>query len=170
MEIEAVPSRKGNVRRAFWWLFVNKREEIPFIVFWNFLFTFLVTRTYVYLTNHDIVSLIIPEYVVLNAVHVHHFFWGIIILAAVGFWALYDIRPVAHRRLAVIYGIGLGLTFDEFALWLRLKDDYGARLSYDAVITISLVFLNVIYFPGFWKRMGSSITRVIRAVKRRMLG
>ena len=100
------------------------------------------------------------RYVFIRGVHVHHLNFGIIILGITGFLALYDLRPWAHRKLAVFYGIGLGLTFDEFALWLRLQDDYYARISYDAIIIIALILLNIIYFSDFWRRMGKVIRRV----------
>jgi hypothetical protein len=46
--------------------------------------------------------------------------------------------------------VGLGLTFDEFGMWLRLQDDYWSRLSYDAIIVISLFFINIVYFYSSW--------------------
>lgn len=140
---------------------ISKLEEIPFIVFLSFLLTFVTARAYVYITNHDIMDLPFRfRYVFIKGVHIHHLNFGIIILVIVGFIALYDIRPGTHRRLAILYGIGLGLTFDEFALWLKLSDDYYARISYDAIIIISLILLNIIYFSNFWGRMGKRIVRM----------
>lgn len=153
--------KRGRVKRAFWFLFVNKREEIPFIVFLSFLTTFVATRVYLYLTNNDIVNMFgFWRSLTIRGVHIHHFIFGIVILSVISFVALYDVRPVVHRRLAILYGLALGWIFDEFALWFGLKDNYSARLSYDAVITVSLIFLNMIYFRGFWKRMGRRVSRV----------
>ncbi|MBI5221852.1 MAG: hypothetical protein HY979_03535, partial [Candidatus Magasanikbacteria bacterium] len=45
-----------------------------------------------------------------------------------------------------VYGIGLGLTFDEFGMWVRLADTYWVRQSYDAIIVIFLVLLNIAYY------------------------
>lgn len=145
-------SRLRNLLRA---LFISKLEEIPFIVFLSFLLTFIIARSYVYITANDIMDL--PSAVFVGNTHVHHLNFGIIILVVSGFVALYDITPKVHRQLAIFYGIGLGLTFDEFALWLRLQDDYYASITYDAIITISVILLNIIYFPNFWKRMGGKI-------------
>ncbi len=139
-------------------LFTSRLEEIPFIVFLSFLITFVVSRSYVYITSHDILELkFLIDNVYIHGIHVHHLNFGIFILVITGFLALYDLRPVLHRRLAVLYGIGLGLTFDEFALWLKLKDDYYARISYEAIIIISLILLNIIYFPNFWKKRGTQV-------------
>jgi hypothetical protein len=41
-----------------------------------------------------------------------------------GFAALTTRDPKWHLRIALIFGIALGLTLDEFALWLRLADVY----------------------------------------------
>lgn len=148
---------------------VSKLEEVPFIVFLSFLLTFVLARLYVYLTNHDIMDFPWGQYVYIRGVHVHHLNFGIFILVIAGFAALYDLRPVAHRKLAVLYGIGLGLTFDEFALWLKLTDDYYARISYDAIIIIALVLLNIIYFSDFWRRMGRTILRMVEVITGRKM-
>src|SRR6266705_3385839 len=47
--------------------------------------------------------------------------------------------PAALPAAAVIYGIGLGLTFDEFGMWLHLNGDYWQRASFDAVIVLAAV-------------------------------
>ncbi len=73
-----------------------------------------------------------------GGLHVHHHVFGIVTmmvagvvsfaLSDVGFW--YDLCALA-------FGIGLGLTIDEFALWLHLDDVYWAeegRSSIDATL------------------------------------
>jgi hypothetical protein len=153
--------------RIFKYLFISRLREIPFIIFLSFLLTFVVTRLYIYITNHDLLeALPLIEQVSIKGTHIHHLSWGIILLAIVGFWALYDLRPHVHRLLAILYGIGLGLTFDEFALWLMLKDNYYARSSYDAIIIVSLILLNIIYFPGFWSRMSKRIYHLFNFFKK----
>ncbi len=150
-------------------LIVSKLDEIPFIVFISFLCTFIVARTYVYLTAKDILkSPLFLEAVYIKGIHIHHLNFGILILVIVGFFSLYDIHAEAHRRLAIFYGIGLGLTFDEFALWLKLQEDYHSRVTYDAVIIICLILLNIAYFPLFWKKMGSRILKLFRLISRKV--
>ena len=156
---------KNAIKKTINKLIVSKLDEVPFIVFISFLCTFLVARTYIYLTATDILnSPLFLEEIYIRGVHIHHLNFGIFILVIVGFFSLYDIRPELHRRLAVVYGIGLGLTFDEFALWLKLQEDYYARITYDAVNIISLILLNTIYFPSFWKKMGSRVLRTVRLI------
>ena len=59
-----------------------------------------------------------------SGLHIHHLFWGILLLMATGFAALATRDPKWHLRIAVVFGLGLALTLDEFALWLRLADVY----------------------------------------------
>jgi hypothetical protein len=59
-----------------------------------------------------------------SGLHIHHLFWGILLLMVTGFAALATRNPRWHLRIAVIFGIALGLTIDEFAMWLRLADVY----------------------------------------------
>ena len=66
--------------------------------------------------------------------HIHHLNYGIFLLAGVGAYLLFSPGPVAPAA-AVIYGIGL--TFDEFGMWLHLNGDYWQRASFDAVIVLA---------------------------------
>lgn len=59
-----------------------------------------------------------------SGLHIHHLFWGILLLMATGFAALATRAPEWHLRIAIVFGVALGLTLDEFAMWLRLADVY----------------------------------------------
>ena len=79
-----------------------------------------------------------PGNVSVGGTHIHHMVWGILAILVTGYVAI-AIAPGSPGReiLAVLFGIGAGLTLDEFALWLNLKDVYWSeqgRSSIDAVI------------------------------------
>ncbi len=60
--------------------------------------------------------------------HLHHYMWGIGMLAGVGAVAVKgDEKLRRHPATALAYGIGLALIVDEFALLLDLKDVYWAK-------------------------------------------
>jgi hypothetical protein len=60
--------------------------------------------------------------------HLHHYMWGIGMLAGVGAVAVHgDERQRSHPAVAMSYGSGLALIVDEFALLLDLRDVYWAR-------------------------------------------
>jgi hypothetical protein len=59
--------------------------------------------------------------------HIHHFVPGILLAFASGGGALVTKDPRKEQLLAIPFGVGLGLTFDEFALLLDLEDVYWTR-------------------------------------------
>lgn len=64
----------------------------------------------------------------LGGEHLHHYLWGIGLLAGVGAVAVRgDEHLRQHPVVAVSYGSGLALIVDEFALLLDLRDVYWAR-------------------------------------------
>ncbi len=84
-----------------------------------------------------------PGSVKTGGVHVHHLVFGIVLLMLAGFldFAFQPDSPWLEI-LAVGFGIGAGLTLDEFALWLHLEDVYWAeegRRSVDAVIVATII-------------------------------
>src|SRR6202035_2064915 len=60
--------------------------------------------------------------------HLHHYMWGIGLLAGVGAVAVKgDEKLRRHPATALAYGGGLALIVDELALLLDLKDVYWAK-------------------------------------------
>src|SRR5512142_3142391 len=68
-----------------------------------------------------------------SGLHIHHLFWGILLLMATGFVALATRAPAWHLRIAIVFGVALALTLDEFALWLRLADVYWSPEGLESV-------------------------------------
>src|SRR5207249_7502971 len=70
--------------------------------------------------------------------HVHHLNYGIVLLSAVGTWALLWAPGGARLKAALAsFGVGLGLTFDEFGMWVHLGGSYWQRASFDAVVVVA---------------------------------
>jgi len=135
---------------------------MSFNVLVSFLFTFIIVRIYVILGTIGIID---DPHLYIRGYHIHHLNYGIFILAVAGFLALI-FQDAKHRlKIGVLYGIGLGLTFDEFGMWLKLENDYWMRTSYDAIIIISLIFASIVYFPFFWHGVIDYIEKVIRRIK-----
>ena len=82
--------------------------------------------------------------------HLHHYLWGIGLLAGVGVVAMRgDERHRRHPAVAISYGAGLALIVDEFALLLDLQDVYWAkqgRISVD--LGIGGIAASGSYFAG----------------------
>ena len=104
----------------------------------SFLVTFILARVFVFL----IMSKEMPNlYLFMHGTHVHHLNYGIFLLAAVGGYSVFR-RPIgrAAEITALLYGVAMGLTFDEFGMWLHLGGSYWQRTSVDAVIIVSALF------------------------------
>lgn len=102
-----------------------------------FLLTFAIARILVLL----IMSRRIPDFFLfVGQTHVHHLNYGIFLLVTVGAWLLlFPPGAIGRRSAAIAYGVGLGLTFDEFGMWLHLGGSYWQRSSYDAVVVVAVV-------------------------------
>ncbi len=75
-------------------------------------------------------------------IHVHHYFYGIIILASIGFIAL--VYPgLTNRLIAAIYGLGLFLVMDEANMWFKFREDNPGRYRYIGSILVALAFFAV---------------------------
>jgi hypothetical protein len=95
-----------------------------------------------------------------SGVHLHHLVFGIVtmmIAGATGFTVLGDSPYV--EICAFVFGVGAGLTIDEFALWVYLEDVYWAeqgRVSIDAtVIAAAAMGLILLGFTPFTFETGS---------------
>jgi hypothetical protein len=121
-------------------------QKLARLVLGAFLLTFLLSRIFVLL----IMSRRIPDlFVHVGQTHVHHLNYGIFLLSAIGAYLLFE-RPTGRRLsfCAVIYAIGLGLTFDEFGMWLHLGGGYWQRASYDAVVIIAALLGLIVVAPA----------------------
>jgi len=118
-------------------------------VLWMFiglLVTFVVTRTvtrYIRFRSGGGESSGPVRDIVIGGVHIHHQVFGIVIMLSSGL-ALIAGTPVgdALNLAAAIFGVGVSLTFDEFALWLHLEDVYWTnegRQSVDAIFCVLAV-------------------------------
>ena len=117
-----------------------------------FLLTLAVVRSFTYCIHYHVLPL--RDLVLKSGLHIHHLFWGILLLMLVGLGALATRAPRWHLRLALVYGVALGLTLDEFALWLRLADVYWSpegRESLEAMAVAAAVLgLFALGLP-FWR-------------------
>ncbi len=115
------------------------------VVFFAFLVTFVLARISVFL----IMARRIPDvYLHLGGTHVHHLNYGIFLLSGIGAYLLFR-RPIGRALsvTAVVYGVGLALTFDEFGMWLHLGGSYWQRASFDGVSVVAALLGLVAFAP-----------------------
>jgi hypothetical protein len=113
-------------------------ERTGFVLLAAFLVSFLFIRTSARLIRSPRVPWWPGSVKTGSGLHLHHLVWGIVLLLVMGFlgFALEAESPW-HEILAGAFGVGAGLTLDEFALWIYLRDVYWTeegRASLDAVV------------------------------------
>ena len=78
--------------------------------------------------------------------HIHHYVYGIFILAIAGYLAMIFKGDRATSWIALLYGLGIGLTFDEFGMWLSPPLQRGTRWNTGGLefVVIALAFLGLV--------------------------
>lgn len=150
--------------------FRHMRRERQFIAAVSFFVTFAIAR---FVTHSMRGGSTLFRSVLIGETHVHHLVWGIVLLIAVGYaWLLQlgtGANPEARRAsrfMSMLYGVGVALTLDEFAMWLHLEDVYWerqGRASIDAVVLFGSLVLVGIWGMPFARAVWRRLTRGRRA-------
>jgi hypothetical protein len=92
-----------------------------------------------------VVSLFFPRFhwEPLQGMHIHHYVYGIFILTAAGYLALVFKGPRATAWIALLYGLGVGLTFDEFGMWVNPPFVRGVRWNTNGLAIVAVVIAAV---------------------------
>ncbi len=128
-------------------------KEVDFLILVAFTVSFGFIRTSAHLIRAQ-VSWWPGNVETKSGTHIHHLVWGILLLMTMGYLGLaVDLGSPWLELTAIAFGVGIGLTLDEFALWLNLEDVYWSekgRQSIDAVIIVaSLLGLSLLGLQ-FW--------------------
>lgn len=132
----------------FWDNLVQHEEQGIFLVLAGFLLSFAFIRMSTRIIRSESISWWPGNIESEGGVHVHHLVFGIVtmmIFGALGF-AFLGNSPVAEV-CAFGFGVGVGLTIDEFALWVHLDDVYWTeegRSSIDATVIAAAAMLLVL--------------------------
>lgn len=121
----------------------DRGQRAGFILLGFFLASFLFIRTSARLIRNPKISWWPGSVTTKGGLHLHHLVWGIVLILVSGFLN-FVLRPGSPgvEILAAMFGIGAGLTLDEFALWIHLEDVYWSqegRVSIDAVVVATLL-------------------------------
>jgi hypothetical protein len=105
-----------------------------------------------------------------GGLHIHHMVYGIfgLMLAAYIAVAFQPRRRWAVLLLALLYGVSLALTLDEFALWLNLKDVYWERQgreSVDAVLIVGALISITVAGRGLLGGMARDVRTIWRDLR-----
>jgi hypothetical protein len=159
----SVASISGEFQREI----VDPGRLAAFLFFVALLGTFAFIRTSTHMIRAQVSWW--PGNVSVGGTHVHHLVWGICAMMIFGYVGIV-LQPDSPWReiVTVFFAIGMGLTLDEFALWLDLKDVYWqkeGRKSVDAMIIAGcLAGMVVVGFSSWIKLADDVATGVFAAV------
>ena len=155
----------ASIGSAFDTYIVDAGKLPAFIFLVSFLGMFAFIRTSAHMIRAQVSWW--PGNVEVGGTHIHHLVWGIIVLMISG-WIAIAIDPGSPGRelAAVAFGFGTGLTLDEFALWLELRDVYWeeeGRKSIDAVIVAGILAGFGVLGLSVWIDAADDVDHVIHA-------
>lgn len=89
-------------------------------------------------------------------VHLHHYVFGIFILTIAGYLALVFKGPRATFGIALLYGLGVGLTYDEFGFWINPPLVRGVRWNNEGLFIVGALFVAIALLTALlrWRRAG----------------
>ncbi len=121
----------------------DRGQRAGFILLGSFLAAFLFIRTSARLIRSPKVTWWPGSVTTKGGLHLHHLVWGIVLILVSGFLN-FVLKPGSPwlEIFAAAFGVGAGLTLDEFALWIHLEDVYWSqegRASIDAVVVAALL-------------------------------
>lgn len=151
--------------------FLDVREQRSgFVLLTAFLISFLFIRTSARLMRSPRVPWWPGSVTTSGGLHLHHLVWGTVLVLLAGFLGFVtpDVSPW-QEILAGVFGVGAGLTLDEFALLIHLRDVYWAeegRASFDAVVVAAILGALIVlgFAPFDLKNNGSSVGSLALAV------
>lgn len=133
----------------------NKKDKsVPFMVMSSFFLSFLLARLWVVISGADNPvyqenATYVGKNLIIKGIHLHHFFYGFVLLC-IGGWLALNYRQGAAKKIApLLYGAGLGFFLDEIG-FLLTWGDYWSSLSYVIALLTGVLFLNIVYFADFW--------------------
>jgi len=125
-------------------LHAASKPNLSFIMLASFLASFAVARVF---------TAFFPSAVLeVQGYHVHHFWYGLALLA-IGGWLGINYRDDHTERIAaIVFGVGGGLVGDEIGLLITF-DNYYSELTYTFVISL----LAFAFMATLFKRHGQAI-------------
>ena len=118
-------STSASIFLDFWNQLVNNDEQGLFLVLAGFLLSFGFIRMSTRLMRSDRVPWWPGSVVSDSGVHLHHLVFGIVTMLVAGTLGFVALGKSPYAEIcAFLFGVGGGLTVDEFALWVYLDDIY----------------------------------------------
>jgi hypothetical protein len=124
------------------------KPNLSFLILASFVISFVISRVFT--------SFFPSTQLVIEGYHVHHFWYGLALLAIGGWLGINYSDAQTERIAAIVFGVGGGLVGDEIGLLITLGDYY-SEVTYTFVIALlAFAFLGTLF-----RRHGQTIIKEI---------
>jgi hypothetical protein len=138
----------ASILSNFWGNLEDHHEQAVFLVLVGFIGSFAFIRMSTRIIRSESISWWPGNVESESGIHLHHLVFGIVTMMAAGTLGFVsDGRTPYTEICALLFGVGVGLTIDEFALWVHLEDVYWAeegRSSVDATVIAAAAMLLIV--------------------------
>jgi hypothetical protein len=133
---------------------VKNRPHLSLFALFSFIASFVIAR--IFTTFHPDVGLRFRGY------HIHHFWFGVALLAIGGWLGISYESPRATRIAAILFGAGGGLIGDEVGLLLTFGN-YWTTITYTLVIIFLAFASALIILARYWQSVSTEFTEFLRS-------
>lgn len=133
---------------------IQEKPNLSILAMISFIASFTIARTF---------TTINPDTVLISGnYHIHHFWFGIALLAIGGWLGISYQNERTDRLAAILFGAGGGLIGDEVGLLLTLEN-YWAEITYTFIIIV-LTFASIIILANrYHKVIRTEFTEFLRS-------
>ena len=125
------------------------RVHLATVALVSFILAFLVARTF---------TTFFPSQVIITSgIHIHHFWFGIILLAVGGWLGINFSAKRGDVAAAILYGVGGGLIVDEVGLLLTFGD-YWTGLTWGILVVMLSVISVLILIMRYRKQIQEELS------------
>jgi hypothetical protein len=133
---------------------IQEKPNLSILALISFIASFTIARTF---------TTINPDTVLISGnYHIHHFWFGIAMLAIGGWLGISYTSERTDRLAAILFGAGGGLIGDEIGLLLTLES-YWAEITYTFVILILTFASMMILANRYHKAIRTEFTEFLRS-------
>ncbi|HKM49827.1 MAG TPA: hypothetical protein VJZ75_01465 [Candidatus Bathyarchaeia archaeon] len=117
---------------------------LAFLNLLGFMVSFLVARVF---------TTIKPStWVLVGGIHIHHFWYGLGLIASAGWLGIISTQPTHRRVYALVFGLGGGLIGDEVGLLLTFGD-YHSDLTYVFLVVFVTFVIMIILLTSYRNKL-----------------
>jgi hypothetical protein len=133
---------------------IQEKPNLSILAMISFIASFTVARTFT--------SLYPTIFWEISGLHIHHFWFGIAMLAIGGWLGISYTSERTDRLAAILFGAGGGLIGDEVGLLLTLEN-YWAEITYTFIIIVLTFASMIILANRYHKLIRTEFTEFLRS-------